>query len=148
MDKLQAFFQTAPVDPTQAGHALWLIIALPLLGAFICGVFGKIIGRANTHLVAISSVLGSFLLSLLVFWTINDFRATSPSPFGGIAYAVGADFGTWFHAGSFRVNFGLMADHLSGTMLLVITGVGFLIHVYSARPRVSHPRTGRGHHFA
>ena len=132
MDKIQAFLQTAPVDPTQAGHALWLIIALPLLGAFICGVFGKIIGRANTQLVAISSVLGSFLLSLLVFWTINDFRATSPSPFGGIAYAVGADFGTWFHAGSFRVNFGLMADHLSGTMLLVITGVGFLIHVYSA----------------
>ncbi len=132
MDKIQAFLQTAPVDPTHAGHALWLIIALPLLGAFICGVFGRIIGRANTQLVAISSVLGSFLLSLLVFWTINDFRATSPSPFGGIAYAVGADFGTWFHAGSFRVNFGLMADHLSGTMLLVITGVGFLIHVYSA----------------
>ena len=132
MEKLQLFFQTAPVDPTQAGHALWLIIALPLLGAFICGVFGKIIGRANTNLVAISSVLGSFLLSLLVFWTINDFRASSPTPFGGVAYAVGADFGTWFHAGSFRVNFGLMADHLSGTMLLVITGVGFLIHVYSA----------------
>ncbi|MDP3151080.1 MAG: NADH-quinone oxidoreductase subunit L [Archangium sp.] len=132
MEKLQLFFQTAPVDPTQAGHALWLIIALPLLGAFICGVFGKIIGRANTNLVAISSVLGSFLLSLLVFWTINDFHASSPTPFGGVAYAVGADFGTWFHAGTFRVNFGLMADHLSGTMLLVITGVGFLIHVYSA----------------
>ena len=33
------------------------------------------------------------------------------------------DFGTWFAAGSFRVNFGLMADHLNGTMLLVITGV-------------------------
>ena len=44
---------------------------------------------------------------------------------------MGADFGTWFHAGTFRVNFGLFADHLSGTMLLVITGVGFLIHVYS-----------------
>ena len=132
MDKLQSFFQTAPVDPTHAGNALWLIIALPLLGALICGVFGKIIGRANTNLIAISSVLGSFLLSLLVFWTINDYRAAAPSPFGGMPYAVGADFGTWFHAGTFRVSFGLMADHLSGTMLLVITGVGFLIHVYSA----------------
>lgn len=132
MEKLQLFFQTAPVDATQAGHALWLIIALPLLGAFVSGVFGKIIGRANVHLVAIGAVLGSFLLSLLVFWTVNDARATAPSPFGGISYAVGADFGTWFQAGTFRVNFGLMADHLSGTMLLVITGVGFLIHLYSA----------------
>ena len=132
VQKIQEFLQTAPIDPTQAGHALWLIIALPLLGALICGVFGKIIGRANTNLIAISSVLGSFLLSLLVFWTINDYHAAAPSPFGGMPYAVGADFGTWFHAGTFRVSFGLMADHLSGTMLLVITGVGFLIHVYSA----------------
>lgn len=132
MESLQTFFQTAPVDPTQAGHALWLIIALPLIGAFISGVFGKIIGRANTHLVAIGAVAGSFLLSLLVFWTINDYRAAAPSSFGGIQYAVGADFGTWFQAGGFRVNFGLMADHLSGTMLLVITGVGLLIHIYSS----------------
>ncbi len=131
MEKLQLFFQTAPVDPAQAGHALWLIIALPLLGAFVSGVFGKIIGRQNTHLVAVGAVAGSFLLSLLVFWTINDYRAAAPSGFGPIPYAVGADFGTWFQAGSFRVNFGLMADHLSGTMLLVITGVGLLIHVYS-----------------
>lgn len=131
MEKLQLFFQTAPVDATQAGQALWLIIALPLLGAFISGVFGKIIGRANVHLVAVGAVAGSFLLSLLVFWTINDYRAAAPSPFGGVGYAVGADFGTWFQAGGFRANFGLFADHLSGTMLLVITGVGLLIHLYS-----------------
>ncbi|HEY1087842.1 MAG TPA: NADH-quinone oxidoreductase subunit L, partial [Archangium sp.] len=111
---------------------LWLIIALPLMGAFVTGVFGKLIGRANTHLIAISAVLGSFLLSLLVFWTINDYRSLAGNPFGGVPYAVGADYGTWFQAGTFRVNFGLFADHLSGTMLLVITGVGFLIHVYSA----------------
>lgn len=132
MDTLQHFFQSAPVDPTQAGQALWLIIALPLLGAFISGVFGKIIGRPNVHLVAIGAVFGSFLLSLIVFWTINDYQSTSPTPFGGVPYAVGADFGTWFQAGTFRVNLGLTADHLSGTMLLVITGVGFLIHLYSA----------------
>lgn len=132
MESLQSFFQTAPVDPTQAGSMLWLIIALPLVGAFISGVFGKVIGRANVHLITIGAVAGSFLLSLLVFWTINDYRSSAPSAFGGIQYAVGADFGTWFQAGSFRVNFGLMADHLSGTMLLVITGVGLLIHIYAS----------------
>lgn len=131
MDRLQHFFQTAPVDPQAAGQALWLIIALPLLGALVTGVFGKVMGRKNTQLVALGAVGGSFLISLIVFWTINDPRATAGSPFGPITYAVGADFGTWFSAGSFKVTFGLMADHLSGTMLLVVTGVGFLIHLYS-----------------
>jgi NADH-quinone oxidoreductase subunit L len=131
MQKLVEFFQTAPVDPAQAGQLLWLIIALPLIGAFICGVFGKVIGRANTHLIAVGAVFGSFLLSLIVFWTINDFHAMAQTPFGGLNYAVGADYGTWFAAGGFKVTLGLFADHLSGSMLLVITGVGFLIHVYS-----------------
>jgi NADH-quinone oxidoreductase subunit L len=131
MQRLVEFFQTAPVDPQQAGQMLWLIILLPLIGAFISGVFGKVLGRANTHLVAVGAVFGSFLLSLLVFWTINDYRAMALTPFGGVNYAVGADYGTWFSAGTFKVTFGLFADHLSGSMLLVITGVGFLIHLYS-----------------
>jgi NADH-quinone oxidoreductase subunit L len=53
--------------------------------------------------------------------------------FGGdpTRYAISQDLGTWFIAGSFKVNFGFLVDHLSGTLLLVITGVGFLIHLYS-----------------
>jgi NADH-quinone oxidoreductase subunit L len=132
IESLQCFFQHAPIESAAAGNALWMIIALPLLGAFLTGVFGKWMGRANVNLIACASVFGSFLLSLLVFWTIADSgtRATAgsilPQP-----YAVGFDYGTWFQAGTFRVGFGLFADHLSGSMLLVITGVGFLIHVYS-----------------
>jgi hypothetical protein len=60
-----------------------------------------------------------------------------------VQYAVGADFGTWFSAGSFKVTLGLLADHLSGTMLLVITGVGFLIHrVLDRVHELTTPRTG------
>ena len=128
------FFQTAPLSSEAAGSALWLIIALPLLGAFVCGVFGKALGRANVNLIACCSVLGSFILSVLVFWTTADFKTSAPNPYTGelaTGYAVGADYGTWFSAGSFNVHFGLLADHLSGTMLLVITGIGFLIHLYS-----------------
>jgi NADH-quinone oxidoreductase subunit L len=131
-EALQCFFQHAPIDAAAAGQSLWMIIALPLLGAFVSGVFGKWLGRDNVNLIACASVLGSFLLSLLVFWTIAD---GSSSVRGlsqlGQSYAVGWDHGTWFQAGNFRVGFGLLADHLSGSMLLVITGVGFLIHVYS-----------------
>ncbi len=127
------FFQKAPMTSAAAGNSLWMIIALPLLGAFLAGVFGKAMGRANTHLVTCGAVFGSFLLSLLVYWTAADWNTLAPNAYGlePVRYAVGADFGTWFSAGDFKVTFGLMADHLSGTMLLVITGVGFLIHLYA-----------------
>jgi NADH-quinone oxidoreductase subunit L len=128
---------TAPVDPTTFARSLWLIIALPLLGAFVCGVFGRMLGRANVHLVACAAVAGSFVLSVLAFWAVSHVEAGMPVSMsnafthGSVRYAIGHDYGTWFSAGTFRVNFGLMVDHLSGTLLLVITGVGFLIHMYS-----------------
>ncbi|MFL5355789.1 proton-conducting transporter membrane subunit, partial [Archangium sp.] len=135
---LKTFFMTAPVEPAVYAQSLWLIIALPLLGAFVCGVFGKMLGRANVHLIACSTVAGSFVLSLVAFWCVNHAPPGSTpvameSSFASsaIRYAIGYDYGTWFAAGNFRVNFGLLVDHLSGTLLLVITGVGFLIHLYS-----------------
>ncbi|KFA86948.1 NADH-quinone oxidoreductase subunit L [Archangium violaceum] len=130
---LKQFLLQLRLDPS----ALWLIIALPLLGAFLCGVFGRMLGRANVYLVACAAVAGSFLLSLSAFLSVSPLEAaqavTMENAFssGTIRYAFGYDFGTWFSAGTFRVNFGLMVDHLSGTLLLVITGVGFLIHLYS-----------------
>ncbi len=129
---------TAPVDPATYARSLWLIIALPLLGAFVCGVFGRMLGRANVHLVACAAVAGSFVLSVLAFWAVSHVEAgTTPVStgnaftHGAVRYAIAHDYGTWFSAGTFRVNFGLAVDHLSGTLLLVITGVGFLIHMYS-----------------
>src|SRR5262249_32116425 len=71
-DCLQRFFMTAPVDPASMAQGLWLIIALPLAGAVVNGVFGKALGRANTNLIACAAVGGSFLLSVLAFWTLND----------------------------------------------------------------------------
>ncbi|OJT17883.1 NADH-quinone oxidoreductase subunit L [Archangium sp. Cb G35] len=130
---LKQFLLQLRLDPS----ALWLIIALPLLGAFLCGVFGRMLGRANVYLVACAAVAGSFLLSLSAFLSVSPLEAAQAVAMenafssGTIRYAFGYDFGTWFSAGTFRVNFGLMVDHLSGTLLLVITGVGFLIHLYS-----------------
>src|SRR5262245_43018658 len=132
-ERFQRFFMTSPFDPHGIGDALWLIIALPLLGAAVCGLFGRWLGRANVNLVACCSVLGSFLLSVMAFWAVND-RSTIVFSFHGtepIPYALSADYGVWFSAGAFTTHFGLLVDHLSGIMLLVITGVGFLIHVYS-----------------
>jgi len=132
-DCLQRFFATAPVDPAGMAQSLWLIIALPLAGAVVNGVFGKALGRSNTNLIACAAVAGSFLLSVLAFWTLNDPQAVLSSAYrrDPIPYAIGEDFGTWFAAGTFRAGFGLDVDHLSATMLLVVTGVSLLIHIYS-----------------
>ena len=133
MESIQQFFMTSPFPAESIAQSLWLIIAFPALGAFICGVFGKTLGRANVNLIATAAVGASFILSLMTFWAIND-RATSfASAFSDspVGYAVAWDYGTWFSVGDFLVDFGLRVDHLSGTLLLVITGVGFLIHLYS-----------------
>jgi NADH-quinone oxidoreductase subunit L len=132
-----SLLKTAPIAPDVLAQSLWMIIALPLLGAFICGVFGRMLGRANVNLVACSAVAGAFVLSVLAFWATSHTDSGVPvsvaNTFGGSPsrYALWNDLGTWFSAGDFRVNFGLLVDHLSGTLLLVITGVGFLIHLYS-----------------
>lgn len=133
MDSLKTLFMRSPIPAADLAPSLWWIIALPLIGAIVCAVAGRRLGRANTNLIASASVFGSFLISLLVFWAINDPRTNAINQVSGsaIRYAIGHDFGTWFAAGDFRVNFGLLVDHLSGIMLLVITGVGFLIHLYS-----------------
>ncbi len=133
-DTLLCFFQRAPVEPVAMAGSLWTIVLLPLVGAVICGLFGKLLGRANTALLACMAVFGAFVLSVLAFWVTADHWLSWPNPFSNqpTPYAFGADFGTWFSAGNFTARFGLRVDHLSGSMLLVVTGIGFLIHLYSA----------------
>src|ERR1035437_7494062 len=101
---------------------LWIIPLLPLAGAAINGLLGK---RFPNKLVA----------AIALFFTACSF--------GYVAYIAAAVFphlaavphiesyGTWIQAGSFRAEFGAYLDQLSLIMILVVTGVGFLIHVYS-----------------
>jgi NADH-quinone oxidoreductase subunit L len=121
-------------NPRALASSLWLIIALPAMGAFLCGVFGRWLGRTYVNLVACATVLASFVLSVFAFQSV----AADPSVISGSAatgtgvrHVLAGDWGVWFSAGTFSTHFGLWVDHLSATMLLVVTGVGFLIHLYS-----------------
>ena len=105
---------------------LWLIVALPLLGATVNGLVGRKLGRANVAFIAIAALVGSFALSLVAFaWTLQ----------GEVLHFRG---GTWFRVAGpdgralVDVSWGFLADRLSATLALVVTGVGSLIHVYSA----------------
>lgn len=97
---------------------IWLIPLMPLLGAIINGLFGHVL-KGKAGLIASIAVLISFLYSVKAFLMVLD----------GITFD--GDLFTWIAAGSFQANFGLRIDQLSVVMMLVVTGVGFLIHVYA-----------------
>jgi len=97
---------------------VWLIPALPFAGALLNILLGKLIGR-RAHWIAAPAVVGAFLASCVVFA-----RAWNG---GTITYTLF----TWIVAGNFEASVAAYVDPLTGVMLLVVTGVGALIHLYS-----------------
>jgi len=102
---------------------LWLIPLLPLAGAFINGLFGRRFSNRVVSAIALASTAASFGLAA---WTAMQF---AHMPASDIPYH--RDYAPWIIAGGFQADFGVYLDQLSLVMILVVTGVGFLIHVYS-----------------
>jgi NADH-quinone oxidoreductase subunit L len=102
---------------------LWLIIALPALGAAVILLAGNTRTRAWAHWFGVATVAGSFVLSLLAFFALLGREAGERT--------IGQHLYTWIDAGSFKVEAALLYDPLSALFLLLITGVGSLIHLYS-----------------
>jgi NADH-quinone oxidoreductase subunit L len=113
-------------SPEAAQSYLWAIILLPLAGAIVNGFLGRRLGKGNVVLLAVGVMGGSFLLSLMAFYWVMQ---------GRVLHFAGQ---TWFRipltdqTPMIAATWGLLVDRLSGTLILVVTGVGFLIHVYSA----------------
>ncbi len=103
---------------------LWIIPLLPLLGSAINGLFGAKWSKAVVNSVALGSTGVSFLCAVeavrefLGYYEANHKAWVKP-------------FFDWIVAGNFRAGFDLQLDQLTVVMLLVVTGVGFLIHIYS-----------------
>ena len=97
---------------------LWLIPVLPLIGAAINGLLGRRFSRQNVAAVALGFCGAAFVLALYV-------AARSSS----LPYV--EHLAPWIRAGNFQSDFAFYLDQLSLVMLLVVTGVGFLIHIYS-----------------
>jgi NADH-quinone oxidoreductase subunit L len=102
---------------------LWIILALPLAGAAINGLLGKRWPKSAVNSVAIGSVSLAFLA---VAELVREFWQLSPTQ---IPYV--GDYFTWIVAGPFRVDFSLQVDQLTVVMLLTVSFVGMLIHIYS-----------------
>ena len=129
------------VDPSSADGVfslLWLVIGLPLLGAVILLVGGPLAkGRLEKsgHLIAVALPVLSFLLSVVMFITLLGRDSDNRQ--------VGQHLYTWFEAGGLKVGADLLYDPLSALFLLLITGVGSLIHIYSIGYMEHDPRRRR-----
>ncbi len=111
-----------------------LILLFPLIGTAINGLIGKRLRKETVGYVACGAMGLSFLVSLLVFCGIvllpPDERIFEKQLF------------SWIESGSFKSAAGLQVDPLSTLMILVVTGVGFLIHIYS----IGYMHEDKGYH--
>jgi len=99
---------------------LWLIPLLPLVGAAINGLLGKKFSRQTVSSVALAFCGAAFAMALYI-----AFR------FSSVVTPHLETLAPWIRVGSFQADFAFYLDQLSLVMLLVVTGVGFLIHIYS-----------------
>jgi len=99
---------------------LWLIPLLPLVGAVVNGMFGKRFSRQTVSGVALTFSGAAFAKVLVI-----------AAQFSSLNLPHVETVAAWIRAGSFQADFAFYLDSLSLVMLLVVTGVGFLIHIYS-----------------
>ena len=98
-----------------------LIVLAPLAGAVVAGLFGRAVGRSGAHSVTIAGVAVSTVLSLLVFKAV----VLDGGPgFNGTVYV-------WGEVGDLRLEIGFLVDELSATMMLVVSFVSLMIHIYT-----------------
>ncbi len=96
-----------------------VVVLAPLAGALIAGLFGKAIGRAWSHRVTILGVLISFIVSLIVFKEVMNGNA-----WNGTVY-------TWATIGDTPLQIGFLIDRLTVLMMVVVTFVSLMVHVYT-----------------
>ncbi|MBF0278667.1 MAG: NADH-quinone oxidoreductase subunit L [SAR324 cluster bacterium] len=102
-------------------HQIWLVPAFPLIGFILNGLFGKFFGKRFVSIVGPLSIGLAFLQSLVLFFAMLSTEG----------HALHEQLYTWMQSGILNLDVGFQVDQLSGLFLLIITGVGFLIHVYS-----------------
>ena len=100
---------------------VWLIPVLPLLGFLINGLGRKHVSKTMAGVIGSGTVLASFIISLLVFMQLNS----------GNIPATAFHYFDFINITALKIGFDFQIDQLSSIFLLIITGVGFLIHVYS-----------------
>src|SRR5437773_6741957 len=103
---------------------LWIIPLLPLAGFAINGLFGC---RFSNRMVSVIAVLAVFLSFVKVLVTLGDLGAFS----GGLEETHVEHYFTWIQSGALNIGVDFAIDRLTAVMLLIVTGIGTLIHIYA-----------------
>src|SRR5260370_19688223 len=109
-----------------------VILGMPLLGAFVNGVWGKRLGKPAVKLMALAAVGVSFVAAVIAFIALA--QVVSEDRDGKLSW----NAWEWMHTtggsdgGNVPIAFKFSIDQLSGVMMLIVTGVGFLIHLYAS----------------
>ena len=102
---------------------VWLIPFLPLMGAIINGLIGSRISKKAVGLIGCLTVAVAFLASIPILLKFLSFPAEQRS--------IEVTIFNWITSGNFQIDVTFLIDPLSCLMVLVVTGVGLLIHIYS-----------------
>jgi NADH-quinone oxidoreductase subunit L len=105
---------------------LWLIPVLPFAGFVLNGIFGRRLPKPLVTAIALLAPLASLVVVLA-----NTFGLFGSMPMPATLPHVETLSQPWISAGTLHIDFSFVLDHLSLVMLLIVTGVGFIIHVYS-----------------
>ncbi len=101
-------------------QTLYLLVPLaPLIGAIIAGLFGRFIGRTWSHRITITLVFVSLVASIIIFMDVLEGNV-----FNGSVY-------TWLVTGDTRFEIGFLIDQLSATMMVVVSLVSLMVHIYT-----------------
>ncbi len=101
-------------------HSLYLVVPLaPLAGALLAGLFGKTIGRSGAHWVTILGVAVAFAASLAIFQDVQAGHS-----YNGSVY-------TWLESGGLKLEVGFLIDPLTTVMMLVVSFVSLMVHIYT-----------------
>ncbi len=99
-------------------YTVWIPF-LPLIGFIINIIFGKKILKTQAHWPSTLTVFGSLVLAVMALWDVINGKTLN------------YDLYTWIISDNFRVSVGFLVDQLTAVMLIVVTSVSFLVHVYS-----------------
>ncbi|RXR05135.1 NADH-quinone oxidoreductase subunit L [Pseudoxanthomonas composti] len=109
------------MEITLSKSLLIAVVLAPLLGSIIAGLFGRQVGRAGAHTVTILGVAISCALSC---WTLYQLVGVGAQPFNQNLY-------TFFEVGNYSGHVGFMVDRLTAMMMVVVTFVSLLVHIYT-----------------
>lgn len=134
---IDTLFHLLPIgDRSFYERSLFLIPLFPFIGFLLNGLFGSKFSKKESSWIGILGAFAAFTWAFLCVATLNVGTGAKEGMSASLSEdtrnALHVVYGTWIHVGDFSCSFGMLLDPLSSVMIMIVTGIGTLIHIYSA----------------